>query len=103
MADAFCARCGQEIPEGSVKYIVHIKIISDFDGFIPYSEEDTSEEIQRLLREMEDMDVQEVEDDVYQELSVYLCIQCKKKFTRELITSEEDDFSSNKNLRNVFH
>ena len=103
MADTFCARCGQALPKGSLRYIVHIKIISDFDGFIPNSEEDSSEEIQRLLREMEDMDVQELEDDVYQELSVCLCTRCKKKFTRELINSEEEESSSNKNLGHVFH
>jgi hypothetical protein len=63
MVDTFCARCGQALPEGSIKYIVYIEITSEFDGFIPYSEKEPSEEIQRLLKEMEIMDVQELEDD----------------------------------------
>jgi len=103
MAETFCAICGQALPEGSLKYIVQIKIISDFDGFIPYSEEDPSEEIKRLLKEMEDLDVQELEDDVYQEFSVYLCIQCKKRFTKELINIKREDLSSKSNSGNLYH
>ena len=103
MKDTFCAKCGQALYEGSVKYTVHIKIVSDFDGFIPCSEKDSSKEIQRLLKEMETIDVQELEDDVYQEFALYLCLQCKKNFTKELINSEEEHFSPSKNLGNVFH
>ena len=102
MTETFCAGCGRALTEGSLKYIVQIKIFSDFDGYIPYSE-DSSGEMQRLLEEVEDMDAQELEDDVYQELSVCLCINCKKKFTKGLITGEEEDSSSKKNLRHLYH
>jgi hypothetical protein len=103
MVDTFCACCGQPIPKGSLKYIVQIKIISDFDGFIPYCEENPSEEIQKNLKEMEDMDVQELEDDVYQEFSGCLCMHCKKKFTGDLTNSEEEDSSSKRNFGNLYH
>jgi len=103
MTDTFCARCGEVLPEGSLKYIVHIKIISDFDGFIPYSEKDSSDEIQKLLNEMETMDVQELENDVYQELSLYLCLKCKNRFTKGLITSEEEFLSNDKNAGYLYH
>ncbi len=103
MKDTFCAKCGQAFYEGSVKYMVHIKILSDFDGFIPCSEKDSSKEIQRLLKEMETMDVQELEDDVYQELSVYMCVHCKKKFTRELIDGEDEELESEKKHDNLYH
>ncbi len=103
MADTFCALCGQSFPEGDLKYIVRIKIMSDFDGVMPTSEEDPSDETQRLLKEMDDMDVQELEDDVYQELSVYMCVHCKKKFTRELIDGEDEELESEKKHENLYH
>jgi hypothetical protein len=103
MADTFCALCGQSFPEGGLKYIVRIKIMSDFDGVIPPSEEDPSEETLRLLKEIDDLDVQELEDDVYQELSVYMCAHCKKKFTRELLDGEDEDLESEKKHDNLYH
>ena len=103
MTDTCCALCGKPLPKGSLKYIVRIQIISDFDGFIPYSEKDPSEEIQELLKEMENMDAQELEDDVYQELSVYLCVRCKKRFASELIDSEERDLSSDEDIGHLYH
>ena len=54
MADTtYCARCGKTLPEGSLKYMVHIQILSDFDGVVPYTEEDLSADIQSLLKNME--------------------------------------------------
>jgi len=103
MTDKLCALCGQVLPDGSLKYIVHIEIVSDFDGFIPCSEGDPSEEIGELLNEMEDVDSQELEDDVYQELSAYLCMHCKKKFARELINSGEEGFSCKKDFGHLYH
>lgn len=103
MADKFCARCGQAIPEGNLKYIVHIRIMSDFDGFIPNSDKDHSEEIQKLLKEMEAMDIQELEDDVYQEFALYLCMRCKKRFTEELLNGGEEHSSPHKRLGTMFH
>ncbi len=102
MVDKFCALCGQSLPDGNLKYIVRIEIISDFDDIIPCSEQDPSEEIDKLLKEMDDVDVQELEDDVYQELSVYLCVHCKKRFAKELVDREED-FSSRKDDGHLYH
>jgi len=102
MVDKFCALCGQSLPDGSLKYIVHIEIISDFDGILSSPEQDPSEEIHKLVKEMDDVGVHELEDDVYQELSVYLCVYCKKRFARELVDREED-FTPKKDYGHLYH
>ena len=66
MVDKFCALCGQSLPDGSLKYIVHIEIISDFDGILSSPEQDPSEEIHKLVKEMDDLGVHGLEDDVCQ-------------------------------------
>ena len=104
MADTtFCARCGKTLPEGSLKYMVHIQILSDFDGVVPYTEEDLNAEIQSLLKNMESMDAQELEDEVYQEISFVLCEKCKKRFARDPFNSEKILFPYNKKIENLIH
>ena len=102
MVDKFCALCGQPLPDGSLKYIVRIEIISDSDGIIPCFEEDPSEDIHRLLKEMDDIDTHELDEEVYQVLSVYLCVHCKKKFARELV-DREGDFTPDKDYGHLYH
>jgi hypothetical protein len=80
-----------------------VKITSDFDSFITSSEEEPSIEIQKMLKDMDTVDVHELEDEVYQEFALYLCGQCKRSFTREILGGEEEHYPSPKNLGNVFH
>jgi hypothetical protein len=103
MAEKYCARCGKELPEGSLKYMVHVQILSDFDGVIPYSEEDLFEEIPTLLQHVEDMDAQELEDDVYQEISFILCEKCKKAFARDPFFNKKITLPYNKKIENLIH
>ena len=103
MSEKYCARCGKELSAGSLKYMVHVQILSDFDGVIPYSEEDLSEEINSLLQDVEDMDAQELEDDVYQEISFVLCEKCKKAFARDPFYNKKTVYPYNKKLENLVH
>ena len=98
MSEKYCARCGKELSEGSLKYMVHVQILSDFDGVIPYSEE-----INSLLQDVEDMDAQELEDDVYQEISFVLCEKCKKAFARDPFYNKKTVYPYNKKLENLVH
>lgn len=103
MSDKFCARCGKSLTEGSLKYMVHIQILSDFDGVLPYAEEELSEEIQGILKNAETMDAQELEDDVYQEISFVLCEKCKKMFALDPFSSDKAVFPYNKKIENLIH
>jgi len=103
MSDKFCARCGKSLTEGSLKYMVHIQILSDFDGVLPYADDDLSEEIQAVLQNVDTMDAQELEDDVYQEISFVLCEKCKKIYARDPFSCDKVVFPYNKKLENLVH
>jgi uncharacterized protein YlaI len=49
-----------------------------------------------------DLEAAELEELVNEEVSVYLCTQCKKRFTRDLIEGEEEKPSA-RDLRIVYH
>jgi hypothetical protein len=83
--------------------MVHIQILSDFDGVLPYTDDDLSEEIQAVLQNVDTMDAQELEDDVYQEISFVLCEKCKKIYARDPFSSDKVVFPYNKKLENLVH
>lgn len=76
-----CSKCKRFFSEGITNYIVKIKIISDFDGIIPeYDEREFSKTYQTCLN----LSSQELEDDVYQEISFKICKECKDNFVNLL-------------------
>jgi hypothetical protein len=49
-----CHRCGNRLPEGSLKYQVALRVRSMFDGVVPETgAERSGDELVRLLREAE--------------------------------------------------
>jgi hypothetical protein len=67
-----CSRCGRHLPPGSLKYVVHIKIYADFDGFLSVSDEASEEDMDRILEAMESRSPEDLECDVYQEMGLLL-------------------------------
>jgi len=78
---------------GSLKYLVSIKVVADFDGVIGEVEGDIEELMDGLLRQMEGMDAEDLERDVYEELDLLLCKGCKDHFVRNPLNLNEDDLS----------
>ena len=103
MKDAFCAQCGQVLTAGSLKYILHIKIVPDFDDFILHSVKKPFDELQGLFNEMKGADNQELDDNEYKEISLHLCEKCKNRLTRDSFSSKDGSFFSNKDLDKSFH
>ena len=104
MANIFCALCGKSLPERELKYIVRINIISDYDDTAPHLEEEQTEEFYGLLDEPEGGDGHLMDDSAGQELSLYLCVHCKKKFARDCIDSDEEEvFMQKKDVGIVYH
>jgi len=102
MSDVLCALCGKRLPQRSLKYIVRIHIATEYDGFQPGWDDDRPAGPQGLFKETMDMDAAELEDLESEEVSVYLCMRCKKRFTKDLIEGEEEKPSS-RDLRIVYH
>jgi len=103
MSDHFCDKCGEYLPEGSLKYSVQIQIISDFDGVIVCETDDLEMEAQEMLEAAEEMDEQELEDEVYQELSFVLCSRCRKRFSRDPFSHGARTYRTTKNFERMFH
>ena len=88
-----CMRCGRILQLGSLKYLVGIRVVADFDGVINEGEEDTDEMISKVLKQIEVMEAEELERDVYEELNLVLCKVCKDHFVRNPLNLSEDDLS----------
>lgn len=102
MSDACCALCGKDLSGKRLKYIVHITIISDFDGSVPCEEDHPSDGVRGLLPELNSPGA--LGDAGCQELSLYLCTECKKIFARDLVSGEgEDLYAAKKDFGTVYH
>jgi hypothetical protein len=102
MSDVLCALCGKRLAPRSLKYIVRIHIATEYDGFHPGWDDERPAGPQGVFKETMDREAAELEDLESEEVSVYLCMQCKKRFTRDLIEGEEEKPSA-RDLRIVYH
>ena len=104
MANMFCALCGKSLSARELRYIVRINIISDFEDAMPDMEDEPSDEFYGFFEEDEGVVNHLWEDSAGQELSLYLCVHCKKKFARDWIDSEEEgSIIEKKDLGIVYH
>jgi hypothetical protein len=85
-----CCGCGKELPEGQLRYVVNIRAVADFDGVLPKISGDLEEEIASALAEAEQMDSCELEKDVHQEVTFFLCKRCKEEFMSDPLDTGED-------------
>lgn len=75
-----CNRCDRFLEDGELKYIVNISVTADFDGVLKEEEE----KLDDILKEIEYIDEDLLERDVYENLSVILCKRCKDHLISEL-------------------
>jgi hypothetical protein len=74
----YCARCGAELPPGSLKYLVTIHVTADFDGRLP--EEGGMEDLEAFMKQLDSPQTAELEKDVYQSQGWLVCPGCKAAF-----------------------
>jgi hypothetical protein len=43
MPGKYCVKCGKSLPQGSLKYVVDIRVYADFDGVLNLPEGDIEE------------------------------------------------------------
>jgi hypothetical protein len=104
MANIFCALCGKTLSSRELKYIVRINIISDFDNSMANLEDEPADGFYGFFEEDEGVENHLIDDSAGQELSLYLCVHCKKKFARDCVDSEEEEsFIQKKDLDIVYH
>lgn len=101
MADQLCDRCGEYLPEGSVRYTIHIQAVADFESVV-YSEDGTGFPEQDTAGNAYPM-IEDLGDDVFQEVAFMLCENCKRKFLQDPFNRKTDFFRMSKNIKYLFH
>ena len=76
-----CARCGEAIPRERTAYLVSITLVADFDGTLPDPAGEA--ERSRLMREIESRSREELEKDVYERQSYFLCRNCREVWAQD--------------------
>jgi len=81
-----CFKCGKSIEEGGLFYVVELKITSGFDGVI--NESADPETMRALLDKLDIESAMSAEEDVFKELKINLCKDCKDILIRFISGSE---------------
>ena len=97
-----CDLCGKELlVEEDLRYVAKIEVYAAYDPLEITEddlEDDHMEQIGELIKSMEHMDQQELEDQVYKSFRFDLCPDCHKKFLKDPLGREASrsvDFSKN--------
>jgi len=103
MADLFCDRCGDFLPEGGLRYTVHVQIISDFEGVMVFDGDDMTAEMRTIFKETDAKAERELEEEVYQEISFTLCPKCKKRFIHDPFNRGAQQLRQHRSVERLFH
>ena len=78
-----CEKCGRVLRPGELSYQVRIDLVSTFDGYIEEPDEETEEELDRLIQAVAAQDPEEAAKDVAQTIQLTLCRACRNELVRE--------------------
>ncbi len=98
-----CFRCGKELQPGGLFYVVHIRVLSGFDGILSESEEGIEEQLRELVEQTQRLDPKELEKDVYEEITLVVCKSCRDRFVDEIQHPWEGPFQIRKDPDSVLH
>lgn len=75
-----CDKCGLVIDDGDIRYLIQIVAKVDDGGVIksPIAEE----EVETIIRELENLKAEDMERGVYEDRSYILCPPCKRVFMK---------------------
>jgi len=73
-----CDRCGARIEPGDIRYLMRITLNVDDGGVITNPIGD--EEVDRIIKELQNADPDELEKQVHEELSYIICPRCRRDF-----------------------
>ena len=75
MSHTSCDRCGQTLASGATRYVLSLRVTSDWDGHVS----ETSESREELLALLDQMSAQAAEAEVDLQLAYTVCPGCRKK------------------------
>ena len=92
MAGFCCDRCGKPLlVDEEVRYVANIEVFAAYDVMELTSDDlagDRTDEIRDLVQQMRRMDPKELEDQVYQRITLDLCPACRKAFVKDPLGKE---------------
>ncbi len=103
MEERNCSRCGKELRPGSLYYVVHIKVISGFDGILSEPAEGIDRQLKGLLDEVDQSDPEELEKEVYEEIRLMMCKSCRDRLVDEIRHPWEGPFRIRRDPDAILH
>ena len=79
-----CFRCGRELQPGSLFYVVHIKVLSGFDGILMEPTGDIDRQLNQLIEQAQHLEPSELEKEVYEEITLIVCKSCRDRFVDDI-------------------
>jgi hypothetical protein len=84
-----CALCGKRLRKGGSAYRLKAELISHFDGYIRVNPNDNIEEtMDKINSELEKLNGDEIEKQVYQKFDYLVCPPCRDEVERFLEPGE---------------
>ena len=80
----YCDRCNIDLPPGSTKYTLRLEITSEWDGYLPDTDDRKENELSEILEKATKLDEKTLEDQVHMELTLTLCPSCREQFLEDL-------------------
>lgn len=103
MSERRCGRCGRDLPPGGVNYVIQIKMFADFDGLLLEPEEGVDRELRQLMDQIEKSDPKELEKEVYEEFTLWVCKSCRDRLADEIQYPWGGPFQNRKDPDRILH
>ena len=88
-----CDLCKRELdPESDLRYVVKIEVFAAFDppsGIDEEGDRDHLQEIQEMLERLASADDSQIGEEVYQQVRLDLCPECRRQFLKLLVSRRE--------------
>jgi len=84
-----CAQCGCKLSESDAHYRIVVEIIENSDSAPLNLQDEISEQMNRLLYQLEEFHPEKSEGEGYEEIVFILCRECKDFFLRDPLGSKK--------------
>ena len=98
-----CSRCGKELNPGRAFYTACIRVFAGFDGVLLEPEGETDRQLEQAIEETHQWTPEELEKDVYEEITLLLCKSCRDRFIHEAQYPWEGPFQTWRNPDGMIH
>lgn len=98
-----CMRCGCNLPRGDLSYVIQIKVFAGFDEWLLEPKGGVDQQLEELMKQVEQSDPETLEKEVYEEITLILCKSCRDRFVHEIQHPWEGPFPIPMDPRRIIH